>query len=179
MRQDSAPRRPNAAADDVPGDISTGESVEVGGSRLGTVDSAGDQDFYAATLVAGVRYTFTAGWAPGSGFPDFRLLLFDSNGALLKANDNANWWTPDAAVHFTAPDDGTYFLGVRGKGAGTGAFRVLADADDHGDGIEAATRCRCSTSAAARWGRPRTSMPSSCGPTASAWGLTPRRPSSK
>jgi hypothetical protein len=46
VRQDPAPRRLDAAADDtVPGDISTGESVEVGGSRLGTIDNAGDRDF--------------------------------------------------------------------------------------------------------------------------------------
>ena len=102
--------------------------VAVGGQAAGTLQSAGDRDWFQVTLQAGVTYRIDLlGHASGLGtLADPYLRLHDSSGALVASNDDiVNGSDPDSEVVFTATANGTYYVEAGGFLDGyMGSYRV-------------------------------------------------------
>ena len=108
---------PDAVADD----ISTTATVTVGGpSIVSTIDTIGDQDYFAVELVAG--RTYDIGQYAAIGGPslvplsDAYIELYDAAGNLVTTADGGGPNTPsglDALLTFTAQTSGTYYINAR------------------------------------------------------------------
>ena len=100
-------------------------------SKHGTIEVAGDVDWFAFDATQGTTYDIST--TLGS-LSDTALRLIGTDGTTqLAQNDNANGLA--SLIHWTAPADGTYFAEVRGVGAliGTYTFGIQTSTDDHGD----------------------------------------------
>jgi serralysin len=117
------------AEDTVPGDTTTTATLSPGGVVLGTIDTAGDRDWYRITLTAGQTYTFSTVLG-GGGLNDTVLRLRDAAGVQIAENDDAiaNSSFLFSEITFTATTSGTYFLDVGGFGSGVGEFRLTSTA---------------------------------------------------
>ena len=97
-------------ADTVPGDTTTTATLPVNGSILVNIDTLGDHDWYAVTLVAGQRYTFTTNEVSGGGSSlDTYIYLRNSAGTLIVDDDDSGPGTY-SEIQFTATTSGTYYL---------------------------------------------------------------------
>jgi Ca2+-binding RTX toxin-like protein len=106
-----------APADDYsngPGDTSHPYGqLAVGGAVGGTLQTAGDRDWFQVTLRAGATYRIDLnGLNYGAGaLPDPYLRLHDASGNLLASNDDvAPGSNPNSEIVFTAPATGTYYV---------------------------------------------------------------------
>lgn len=129
------------SACEVSGDTSTDASLAVGSSVTGTIDSAGDADWYAITLNAGWTYTFDLqGEASGQGaLSDPVLRVLDSTGAALASNDDSSDSSLDSHIVFSAPYTGRYYLSAQGYTPTTGtpalgSYRLAAALTSTGGG---------------------------------------------
>jgi serralysin len=116
------------APDTVPGDTTSTASVPVGGSVQGSIDTAGDSDWYRITLVAGQTYTFSTILG---GLSDSILTLRNASGTVLATNDDAVAGSSSylfSEITFLAPSSGTYFLDVTGYQSATGSFYLTTTA---------------------------------------------------
>jgi Leishmanolysin/Bacterial pre-peptidase C-terminal domain len=113
-------------ADDYPGNTSTAGVLGIGGSLAGTIETAGDSDWFRITLVAGHSYTFNLkGVDSGQGtLADPFLRLFDANGGQIITDDDSGVGR-DSLIAFTAGGTGTYFLAAEAF-SGTGSYRLSA-----------------------------------------------------
>jgi len=102
------------AEGDVPGDISTTETITVGGSVTDTIEVSGDQDWFQINLVAGQRYVFTLSGTGADPLDDPYLEIMDSNGDQVRFNDDANGNTLDSILYFTPGASGTYYVNAHG-----------------------------------------------------------------
>ena len=88
--------------------------LSVGGSATGMLQQAGDRDWFAVTLQAGVTYSFNeVGFHGGGGtLGDAYLRLHDASGATLAENDDttASGQNPDSTISLTVATSGTYYL---------------------------------------------------------------------
>lgn len=116
------------ADDTVPGDTTSTATVAVGGNVQGSIDTAGDSDWYRITLVAGQTYTFST--ILGGGLSDSILRLRDSAGNLIAENDDAisNSSFVFSEIRYTATTSGTFFLDVTGYQSATGSFFLTSTA---------------------------------------------------
>jgi hypothetical protein len=117
--------------DDVADDVDTTDSVAVGGSRSGTINSAADEDWFGVSLVAGQSYIFDA---HGVGLSDPTLALRNSAGAQVSFNDDGGPGL-DSRIEFTAGSSGMYFLDVGGFSANTGSYTLSTRVDDVSDDV--------------------------------------------
>jgi hypothetical protein len=108
--------------DDVSDDVNSIDSVAVGGSRSGTINSAADQDWFSISLVAGQSYTFDA---IGSSLSDPELTLRNSAGTPLAYDDDGGSGF-NSQINFTAPTTETFFLDVGGFDATIGTYTLFA-----------------------------------------------------
>ncbi len=117
---------PEPPADDVPDDRSTGAVLSFDGPARGTIEVAGDRDWFAVTLEPGVRYAFTLSGQPsGAGtLPDPVLVLRDPSGAAVASNDD-HGGTLESRIEFQVNAGGTYFLSAKAFQGATGSY-VLA-----------------------------------------------------
>ncbi len=105
--------------DTVPGDRTTTATLTVNGVAVtSTIDTIGDQDFYAVELVAGHTYAFSMSMVTGGPslipLSDSYLELYSREGTLLVAADGgADPQGLDAVLSFTARDTGTYYINAR------------------------------------------------------------------
>src|SRR5438105_2627652 len=78
-------------------------SLAPGGSSTGNVETGGDIDYFAISLVAGRTYAFNLTGAPGGGgtLTDAYLELRNATGGYLAANGDANG-TDDSQIVYTA-----------------------------------------------------------------------------
>jgi serralysin len=116
------------APDTVPGDTTSTATVPVGGSVQGSIDTAGDSDWYRITLVAGQTYTFSTILG---GLSDSILTLRDASGTVLATNDDAVAGSSSylfSEITFLATSSGTYFLDVTGYQSATGSFYLTTTA---------------------------------------------------
>ncbi|MFM5950769.1 MAG: M10 family metallopeptidase C-terminal domain-containing protein [Novosphingobium sp.] len=118
-------------ADTVPGDTTTTATITPGSFVSVTIDTAGDADWFAISLVAGQTYTFSTILAGTLG--DSILTLYNSAGTQLATNDDANASNLFSEITFTATSTGTFYLGVTGFDTDTGtayltSTAVVADA---------------------------------------------------
>ena len=122
------------ASADYPADQSTLAHVTVGGSLLGKLNSAGDQDWFSVRLEAGKAYRVdVAGERVSSdnGVSNPYLIgVYRPNLNLLPRTTNDDWssWpgsTYDSRAYLWAPVSGTYFVAVRGAHPySQGVYRV-------------------------------------------------------
>ncbi|MCL4744531.1 MAG: tandem-95 repeat protein [Burkholderiaceae bacterium] len=115
-------------ADDFPATRFTPGAVAVGGASAGTLESAGDRDWFAVSLQAGARYIFELlGAASGDGtLADPSLRLLSAAGGLLASNDDAGGST-NARIAYTATATGAHYLEASSAIAGgTGTYSVVA-----------------------------------------------------
>jgi serralysin len=92
--------------DTIPGSTATTETIAIGGSRTGVINSLGDHDYFSVQLVAGQSYVFVL---DGSGALDAYLNLRSSTGTIIASNDDGGG-NLDSRITFTATTSGTYYL---------------------------------------------------------------------
>jgi hypothetical protein len=105
------------AADDYAGSLADTDhsfgAIAVGGTATGTLQQAGDHDWFRVTLQAGATYTITETGQHGSGgtLGDPYLALHDASGAQVAFNDDATSGSnPDSSLISTAGASGTYYI---------------------------------------------------------------------
>ena len=122
--------------DDIPGDPSTTATLAIGSFTEGELETRGDTDWFRVELQAGVVYRFAMA---GLSLEDPWLAVHGPDGAFLVANNDANG-TLDAALNFTAPTDGSYYLSAEAFAVSqTGSYIIDAQLAgvDFGDDIPA------------------------------------------
>lgn len=115
------------ATDDFAASVLTTGRLIVGGAVSGTLESAGDKDWLAVSLLAGQQYVFKLDTAATGGLPDPYLYLYDSGGQLLGSDDDGGSGL-GSSLGFTATSSGTHYLSAESGiyGAGTGAYSLSA-----------------------------------------------------
>jgi hypothetical protein len=99
---------------------STGR-LATGGSASGQIESAGDTDWFAATLSAGIRYVATLVPASAGGLADPLLTVWRSDTDFVAADDNSAG-NGSARLDFTPSVGGTYYFAPQGAANSTGAY---------------------------------------------------------
>ena len=120
--------------DDFSANNATTGRVVPGGSTTGRLEISGDSDWFAVSLVAGQRYTFTLDAASTNGLPDPLLSLYSSDGTLITSNDDTNGLNSE--LTYLATVTGTFYLGASSgpSDVGTGSYTLsssLPIADDY------------------------------------------------
>ena len=99
--------------------LTTG-SLSATSALSGTIDAAGDRDWFRIELGAGYQYTFLAA---GGQLTNPILRLYDANGNLVTSNDDQNGFNPEIA--FSPTSAGTYYVAVGASGdTGTGTYLI-------------------------------------------------------
>ncbi|TVR78604.1 MAG: hypothetical protein EA405_14135 [Rhodospirillales bacterium] len=131
------------AVDDYPDTTATSGVVPVGGATTGTIEIAGDRDWFAVTLVAGERYQIDLEGAPTSsgtlGDPFLRG-LYDATGTLLPGTaDDDGGVGLNSRLEYAATVSGTHYISAGAFGDHTGTYKLAvsaisaAPADDYPD----------------------------------------------
>ncbi|QIK79187.1 matrixin family metalloprotease [Sphingomonas piscis] len=94
---------------DVPGDGSTTSTIGIGDTVAGTIETAGDHDWYRITLTAGQRIEVQMTIAGGTPMEDPFLRIRDSSGQELASNDDGGDGR-SARIGFEATRSGTYYI---------------------------------------------------------------------
>lgn len=111
-------------------DTNTRARVNVGQAVDGTLDYAGDHDWFRIQLQAGQSYRFGLTAAGENGVTDPMLVIYDRSGTQLAYDDDGGEGL-NSYLEFTAPTTGAYFLEARGfSDDATGAYRISAAAGD-------------------------------------------------
>ena len=116
-------------ADDYLAGTATSGTVSIGGSRSGTIETAGDTDWFRITLTAGAVYRFDLkGSRTDDGtLSDPFLRLRDSAGNSITFDDDSGTGLNSSIAGFIAPASGTYYLSVGSSAlGGVGTYRVSA-----------------------------------------------------
>lgn len=104
--------------------------VSVGGTANGSLETAGDRDWFAVQLTAGTSYTINLSGSPsGAGtLTDAYVRVRNSSGTLIvENNDVAAGSNRDSLVTFVATTTGTYYVEAGASGDTlTGTYRVSA-----------------------------------------------------
>ncbi len=114
--------------------------ISIGGSVNGTIDYAGDQDWYAINLVAGQTYVINLeGSVTGGGTLSDTYLrgIYNANGTLISGttNDDGGFGT-NSKVTFTALSTGVYYISAGAYSTRTGTYRLsVALTDDYSNSI--------------------------------------------
>ena len=119
---------------DLPTDRTTTGVVAVGGSVTGTIGSAGDRDWFAVALEAGVEYRIDLEGAPtraGTLADPHLRWLHDADGAGIRGTrDRDSGVGANARQVFTPEEDGTYYISANGAGGETGTYRLSVTRTD-------------------------------------------------
>ncbi|MBL8338309.1 MAG: Ig-like domain-containing protein, partial [Rhodoferax sp.] len=94
-------------------------------SSNGTIEAAGDRDWFAVALVAGQAYSFSLDGATGTALSDPLLTLFSSAGVQLGQDDDSGPGV-NSLLTFTATQTGTHYLQASGFSSSTGSYRLAA-----------------------------------------------------
>lgn len=116
--------RMRTVVDDYAGDAGTTGAIAAGETREGSIQYAGDQDWFGVDLTAGETYTIDLrGLSSGSGtLGDPYLVLRDADGDEVAANDD--WDGLDSRIVHTATATGSYFIDAQGLGSNTGTYEL-------------------------------------------------------
>lgn len=112
-----------ALAQDLSADISTTGRIAAGQTAQGTIEQAGDTDWFQITLRGGQGYRFTLN-ADGEGetaLADPYLRLLNADGREIGVNDDSGG-TLNSRLDIEAPADGVYYLEAAGFGSSSGAY---------------------------------------------------------
>lgn len=103
--------------------------VSVGGTATGTLETAGDRDWFSLQLTAGTSYTVSLSGSPsGAGtLTDAYLRVRSGGGTLIAENNDTTGSNRDSQVTFVAGTTGTYYVEAGASGDTlTGTYRVAA-----------------------------------------------------
>ena len=112
---------------DLAANTTTTGSVAAGSSNTGTIDSSGDQDWFAVSLYAGYSYTIDLQGSPsGHGTLADTVLtgIYNSSGTLISGTGNDDYTTHDSHVVFSPSSSGTYYIAAAGYGSNTGTYTL-------------------------------------------------------
>ncbi len=114
-------------ADTVAGSAATTAALTIGAATTNdALQSTGDHDWFAVSLVAGQIYEFTTANGGGANI-DTTLMLRNASGALVGYNDDSSATNIFSRIRFAATASGTYYLDVGAWGnASTGNYTVQA-----------------------------------------------------
>jgi Ca2+-binding RTX toxin-like protein len=119
-------------ADDFPATSSTAGSVAPGGTATGSVESDGDLDWFAVSLVAGSTYVFRLrGLDSGLGTLDDPLIdgIYDAAGNYIFGTFNDDYQDSlESQVTFTPTATGTYYLSASAYTGSIGTYQVAVSA---------------------------------------------------
>jgi serralysin len=107
------------AEGDVPGDITTTETLAVGASVTDTIEVSGDQDWFAVELVAGQRYHITLTGTGLDPLDDPYLEVMDASGNQVRFNDDSGDGL-NSSLYFVPETSGTYYINAHGWVDGDG-----------------------------------------------------------
>ena len=97
---------PELDEDDVSADILTTSLLDVGSTVESSLDFAGDEDWFATSLEAGMTYDISM---QSDALESGQLAVMDNDGELALALEEGN---EDGILSFTAEESGTYFIGA-------------------------------------------------------------------
>jgi hypothetical protein len=109
------------AQTDIPASVLTTASLTKGQARSGTIDRAGDADWYELVLREANAYQITV-----TGPAEIR--IYDYAGALKASSGTKQYYV------WGAPLTGTYFIAAQGKGTRTGAYTIKVNVYEHAAG---------------------------------------------
>ena len=116
------------AGDDYPASTGATGTVAVGGSAMGAVDYAGDEDWFEVELVADREYQIHIEGSPthrGTLSDPYLYGIHDSDGNLIANTDNDDGGTGlNSSVYFVAPDSGAYYIAAGAFGEHIGTYTV-------------------------------------------------------
>jgi len=110
-----------ASALTVPGDETTMETIEIGGTYEGVLEQAGDHDWIAIELEAGQTFEISLVASGADPLDDPYLVFYDEDGAQLAFNDDSAAGR-DSSLNFIATETGTYYIEA-------GSFRDRSDGE--------------------------------------------------
>lgn len=115
------------AVDDYSASSLTTGRVTAGGSATGTLETAGDLDWFAISLVADRQYTFTLEPGVANGLADPYLKLYSSDGVTV-IGENDDFTGLDSQIDVSITASGTYYLEASSgtNGSGTGSYVLSA-----------------------------------------------------
>ena len=133
---------------DIAADTTTTGRVAVGGSVPGNIETAGDRDWFAATLEAGKTYQIDlrGRWTGMGTLSDPYLPgIYDAGGDLIdRTTDDNGGWGRDSRVTFRTTDPGIYYVsaGARENNIGTFTLSVtdIEAVDDFASNIRTTAR---------------------------------------
>ncbi|MCA1653027.1 MAG: FG-GAP-like repeat-containing protein [Sphingomicrobium sp.] len=109
---------------DIPGDSSTTASLTVGSSATGSIEVAGDHDWFRISLTAGQQITVALSATDANGLSDAYLRIRDAAGNVLFENDDGGG-NLNSRVSFSAPSSGIYFIDAGGyNDQATGDYQI-------------------------------------------------------
>ncbi|WP_284620208.1 Ig-like domain-containing protein [Aquabacterium humicola] len=115
--------RASFATDSVPASTTTNAVVNVpDGPRLGTLEFAGDVDYYKVDLAAGVSYDFKLTTTEGLWLSNLHLGLYSPTKAQLVATDGGS--KADPQFSYTPTVSGTYYLRASDAGGNLGSYLI-------------------------------------------------------
>ena len=149
----------SGSSDNVAATTATTGIVTVGGAINGTIDAAGDVDWYRVALNAGATYTFRLlGLTTGVGTLADPVIagVYNSSGVIIPNTYIDDFTTRDAVLTFAAPTTGNYYIAARGWSTYTGTFRleVANAAPDVGSTTSTATSLAIGSSTTVSIGQP-------------------------
>ena len=116
------------AGADLAADPSTTGRVAVGETATGSIESAGDRDWFAVELVAGRTYTIDLRGRPtadGTLSDPYLRGIHDAQGNLLSGTTNDDWGgTYNSRVTFTASESGTYYIAAGAFSSRQGTYEL-------------------------------------------------------
>lgn len=121
-------------SDDFSSNTSTSGTIAIGGSSLGNIERADDQDWFKVHLRGGVIYRFDAIGDGSHPIVDTTLRIFDGAGndtGFFDDDANNSFF---AELFFSPRTDGDYFVDAGGFATDTGTYRVSATTDDFSAG---------------------------------------------
>lgn len=107
--------------DTIRGDIATTSTLRPTLPQQSAIETSGDEDWFAITLVAGRHYDLALDAATGSAL-DPLMRLMDATGQELMVNDDAVG--TNARLSFDATTSGTYFVSAGGWSITTGSYAL-------------------------------------------------------
>ncbi|MGZ2412026.1 serralysin [Sphingomonas sp. F9_3S_D5_B_2] len=113
---------------DIAADTSTTAHVSLGGSFVGSIETAGDHDWIAVNLTAGQKYSITLAGYGSNALEDPYLYLRDSSGNVLAEKDDINPGIErDSRVIFTPTSSGTYYIDAAAWDDDAGTYKYTGD----------------------------------------------------
>lgn len=99
------------AIDDHSEDADTATPLSIGTSIVGSIETAGDRDWFRVQLTAGVTYVITERGSTGNfgTLGDPFLSLYDRLGVLVAVNDDSGA-TPNSRIEYTPTASDTYYV---------------------------------------------------------------------